>query len=264
MILSAHVDDSGSDENGSPPSRYFVLGGYILPVEQWKPFSNAWDKELRRKPSISYFKMSDAEYGDGPFEGMPREFRKLKVNELADVIDKFKPKPITAHLEWSQYASIVRGNVDPKIDSPYAILFYQIIRAAHEWQIQLNRISREVGFHRIDFVFDKQGKVGLRALQWHDGLLDVLPDPYKSMLGDTPGFKDDKEIVALQAANMIAWHIHRHLEKPEEPWPTCVDSSHEAIAEGEERRRDRRMSPYELRRRSNVLPGGSSCLPNSR
>src|SRR5580692_12181508 len=45
---------------------------------------------------------------------------------------------------------------------------------------------------------------------------------------------------------------------------TCVDSSHEAIAEGEERRRDRRMSPYELRRRSNVLPGGSSCLPNSR
>src|ERR1700738_5410819 len=42
---------------------------------------------------------------------------------------------------------------------------------------------------------------------------------------------------------------------------TCVDSSHEAIAEGEERRRDRRMSPDELRRRGNVPPGGVHASP---
>jgi len=186
MILTAHIDDSGSDENSASPSRFFVLGGYVLPVEQWKPLSDAWAGELRRRPSVEYFKMSDAEYGDGPFEGMPEEFRKLKVNELAGVIGRFKPKPITAHLEWSDYASIVRGNVHLKIDNPYAILFYQILRTSYDWQIQLNRTSPEVGFHRVDFVFDKQGKAGVRAFQWHDGLHDVLPEPYKSMLGSTP------------------------------------------------------------------------------
>lgn len=192
MILSAHADDSGSDEKSNPPPRFFVLGGYILPVEEWKSFSDAWADELRREPAIDYFHMADAEYGDGPFEGVREEFRKLKVNELADVIHRFKPKPVTSHLEWSQYASIVRGNVDPKIDSPYALLFYQIIRAAHEWQRDMNRISPEIGFHRVDFIFDNQGRVGLRAAQWHDELRPNLSEPHKTMLGSPPVFRMTK------------------------------------------------------------------------
>jgi Protein of unknown function (DUF3800) len=216
VILNAYADDSGSDESSANAPRYFVLAGYVLPIENWKSFSDRWDAELRREPPINCFKMSDAEYGDGCFEGIPEPFRKLKVNDLAQVICDFKPKPISAHLEWTQYKSIVEGRVHEKMASPYAILFYQIMKQSHDWQIELNKHNPNIGWHRVDFVFDEQGKIGLRALQWYSKLKEVLPEPYKNMMGNTPDFRDDEEIVALQAADMLAWHLHRFLENNED------------------------------------------------
>jgi Protein of unknown function (DUF3800) len=219
VILSAHVDDSGSDENSDSPPRFFVLAGYVLPVGTWKPFSERWADELKREPSVECFKMSDAEYGDGYFMGMEEPFRKLKVNELAQVIADFEPKPISAHLRWSDYKSIVHGHVSEKMASPYAILFYQIIKQSHDWQLELKKQDETIGLHSVDFVFDEQGKIGLRALQWYAKLREVVPEPYKKMMGNTPAFRDDKEIVALQAADMLAWHIRRYLENPDEDRP---------------------------------------------
>lgn len=216
MILSAHVDDSGSDEDESGHPRFYVLAGYVLPVDTWKLFSDRWAAELKREPSVKGFKMSDAEYGDGYFLGMQEPFRKLKVNELAQVISDFEPKPISAHLEWSNYKAIVEGQISEKMASPYAILFYQIMKQSHDWQIELNKHDPTVGFHSVDFIFDEQGKIGLRALQWYARLKEVLPEPYKRMMGNTPAFRDDEEIVALQAADMLAWHLHRLLEKNED------------------------------------------------
>jgi hypothetical protein len=39
------------------------------------------------------------------------------------------------------------------------------------------------------------------------------------MMGNTPVFRDDKEIVALQAADMLAWHVHRNMDFPQEHRP---------------------------------------------
>jgi hypothetical protein len=219
VILNAYADDSGSDEGSKTPARYFVLAGYVMPVETWKLFSDRWADELKKVPSIKCFKMSDAEYGDGYFQGMQEPFRKLKVNELAQVISDFEPIPISAHLKWDDYKSIVQGRVPKVLDSPYANLFYQIIKRSHAAQIAVNHNDPSIGFHRVDFIFDEQGQVGLRALQWYGGLRVLLSEPHKSMLGSTPIFRDDEEIVALQAADMLAWHLHRLLENPGEDRP---------------------------------------------
>jgi hypothetical protein len=220
VMLQGYVDDSGSDENSHPPSRHFVLAGYIMQEPYWEQFSDKWAAELRREPAIKAFKMADAEYGDGYFKGMREEFRRLKVNELSRVIAEFEEYSLAlwCHVNWDDYRDIVRGKVHPNIDSPYALLFYQMIRGAWEHQAEVNKHC-EVGFQKVDFIFDDQGFTGLRAVQWYAGLVNRLPEPYKSTLGATPIFRDDELFVALQAADMLAWHVHRNLERPDEQRP---------------------------------------------
>ncbi|MBZ5666822.1 MAG: DUF3800 domain-containing protein [Acidobacteriia bacterium] len=217
-MLQGYVDDSGSHE--SRDSRHFVLAGYVMQSSLWEQFSDKWANELHREPSVKLFKMADAESGDGVFTGMREEFRRLKVKELAEIIAEFWDFSLAVwcHLDWQDYREIVRGKVHPKVDSPYAILFYQIMRGAHEHQIELNK-RLDVGFHTVDFIFDEQGFSGLRAVQWFAELTKKLPPPYDSMIGATPIFRKDEEYVGLQAADMLAWHVRRNLERPDEKRP---------------------------------------------
>lgn len=220
VMLQGYIDDSGSDENSYPPSHHFVLAGYVMHEPIWEHFSDRWASELIREPAIKAFKMADAEYGEGYFEGMPEEFRRLKVNELSQVVADFRENSLAlwCHLKWQDYRDVVRGKVHPRIDSPYAVLFYQIMRGAHEHQIEVNK-AVNVGFHKVEFIFDDQGFTGLRAVQWYAALIRKLPEPYKSMAGGIPSFKDDERVVPLQAADMLAWHVHRSLERPDEERP---------------------------------------------
>ncbi len=220
VMVQGYVDDSGSDEESKIPSRHFALAGYLMQAPKWAEFSDKWATALQKEPAIKFFKMADAEYGDGCFLGMREEFRRLKVNELSDVIADFSEHCVAlwCHVNWNDYRDTVRGNVPHQIDSPYALLFYQIIRGAAEHQIKMNKLV-DVGFHNVDFIFDEQGIAGLRAVQWYAGLYNRLPEPYRSTLGATPVFRDDEKVVALQASDMLAWHVHRSLERPDEERP---------------------------------------------
>jgi len=53
------------------------------------------------------------------------------------------------------------------------------------------------------------------------------PSPIKVCSEAPPSFRDDKEIVALQAADMLAWHIHRYLERPDEERPVMAKISND-------------------------------------
>jgi hypothetical protein len=216
-MLGAYVDDSGNSPEDN--SGHFVLAGYVMRVPLWEEFSDRWKNELDREPRIECFKMYDAEHGCGYCEGMPSEFRLLKVNELSQVIHDYDPLAITASLKWRDYQDIAQGNVPAKMDSPYAVLFYQIMRSCHEFQIALNKEDPSIGYQKVDFAFDEQGQVGLRALQWYAALKPRVPEPYQSMMGGSPIFRRDDELVALQSADMLAWQVHRDLEFPAEKRP---------------------------------------------
>jgi len=61
----------------------------------------------------------------------------------------------------------------------------------------------------VDFIFDNQNSTGRDALIWYDFLRKDGSDRWRSLLGGTPQFKDDKQILPLQAADMLAWHLRR-------------------------------------------------------
>ena len=223
-MLKFFVDDSGSD---TKQDGLFVLYGYMMEEPRWEDFAERWDAELKRPDffPISYCRMSDAEEGTGPFAGIDRPFRQRKVKDLAGVIHECHPAAIGCKLSWKDYNEIVKGKVDPRLDNPYAILFFQVMRGVTEFQIRLNNeISDErkeqirknhgveIAIKPVDFVFDDQGPAGLQCLQWWGGLKTRVSEPHLTVIGNTPQFKDDRELVPLQAADMLAWHIRREFE----------------------------------------------------
>jgi hypothetical protein len=219
-MLKCYVDDSGSDPQ---PDGLFVLAGYVMEEARWEDFAEKWDAQLKRDFPVEYCRMSDAESGDRVFAGIDSVFRKRKVKDLASVVQECLPTPIACVMTWKDYNENVLGKVDPRLDNPYAILFFKILAIISQIQIDINeRLPKEVkdqhgiSIKPVEFIFDDQGPAGLKCLQWYAGLRERVKEPHRTMIGNTPQFKDDRELTPLQAADMLAWHIRRHHGYPGE------------------------------------------------
>lgn len=221
-MFQAYIDDSGSTPQGAMAHEdRFVLAGYVMMAHKWEQFSDEWNAALKNRPKIEYFKMGCVKDGGGPFvdefgRTLSYEFRFQKARELAEIIARFDPLPVSCSASWEEYERIVRGKVHPKLDSPYTLLYYQIMRGVHEFQVRANQLRPDFSFGRVDFIFDEQGPMGPKALQWYEGLRRAVQhEPYKSMMGNTPIFRSDRDLLPLQAADMLAWHIRNESAYPD-------------------------------------------------
>ena len=219
-VLQCAIDDSGSDvrEDGM-----YVLAGYIMEHTRWEAFATWWHDRLVDTPyPIQCFKMAQVVSGDGFFEGIRDDFREAKAQALATVIHKSNIPAIVTQMSWRDYNKTIRGKVDSRLDNPYAIFFFKTLAVVSELQIRVDDALREeYGNYEfpaqpVNFVFDEQGQHGLNALSWFGPLRDSLKEPHRTMLSNTPNFRDDCDFLPLQAADMLAWHIRRVHEYPNE------------------------------------------------
>jgi hypothetical protein len=99
VALQAFVDDWAAETG----DKRLFLAGYIGTAIQWIAFSYsyAWDIELRKSPSINYFKMSEAVALDGQFKDWHASDRDAKVLALARII--------RMHAPWFIYCSVSRS-----------------------------------------------------------------------------------------------------------------------------------------------------------
>jgi hypothetical protein len=212
VMLKCFVDDSGSHPR---PDGKYVLAGYIMQEPRWEDFAEKWQAKLDQDPKIDYFHMADAHSGDGPFRDIRLEFREFKVAALANVIRDVFPPALAFFMSWESYNRIIRGKVDPRLDNPYAVLFFKIMAGVSEIQKRYDAAGG-FGFHPVDFIFDNQGVAGLQCLDWYYALRDRVPEPDRTIIANDPQFKDDRQLLPLQAADMLAWHIRRHWDYPNE------------------------------------------------
>lgn len=219
-MLKCYVDDSGSDPQ---PEGVFVLAGYLMEEARWEDFADKWDAQLKRPYAIEYCRMADAETGDRAFIGIDSIHRTRKVKDLALVIQQCHPTAIAVSMKWKDFNAIIKGQVAQELDNPYAILFFKVMAGISELQIRFNENMPEelkakigVAIKPVEFIFDNQGPAGLKCLGWYGGLRERVKEPHRTMIGNTPQFKDDKELTPLQAADMLAWHVRRVYSHPDE------------------------------------------------
>jgi hypothetical protein len=201
MILQAFLDDSGSGKK----EPFFALAGFISTVEAWAEFSNAWEKALAADPAIPYFKMSNAYAQRGVFNGWEREAIAKKVSLLTDVIKSHAMVRISSSMDRRAYDKYVSGNPPDGIDDPYFLCFYQVIYATALFQQKYGWNSQ------IKWVFDEQGKLGKMTVDWWHRFKGYARDDVKALIGSPPTFENDKKFMPLQAADLYAGALRRHL-----------------------------------------------------
>lgn len=203
MFLQAYIDDSDSAVGDN--ARF--LAGYVLDSTKWAEFSDEWDAVLRAHPAIGYFHAVEAQNLRGEFRGWSVEQKDEKVIALAKVVRKYQPWSIQCSVNKSDFDAIFRPVAPYFLQDPYFINFYGII------MVLAYRHNQRGITIPVDFIFDEKGGLGTNALVWYDHIKGLQIPDIKPLLGGTPAFKDDKAVMPLQAADMLAWNVRREAEE---------------------------------------------------
>jgi len=199
LMMTAYVDDSGSEGKGN----VMVLAGFIARAELWQEFSEDWKAVLNEQPRMEFFKAAEAHRRRGQFRGLSTNQRDLRVGKFADVIGKHKDQmQAVASIVWwedfREFRSMFRGPVQA-----YVVLFQNIMWAI--LQVMRLRFPEE----RVEPVFDDQGLLGSRAAALTDRATLALSRQYQKLLYGRPVHRSDRDVPALQAADLLAWSLRR-------------------------------------------------------
>jgi Protein of unknown function (DUF3800) len=201
VVFKAFFDESGGPES----SKALIMGGFLGRVEEWERASDAWDECLHQSPAIEYFKRREAQGPNGQFEGWDRPSADKKVLALATVISRFKLLGMCAIVPFG----IFDGR-DPKITKgmmgtrAYDLAFAGAVKIV----LQHMKETMPEG-EKVDFVFDDHSALAPNI----DTFYTMKREPFfKEFMSPAGGCMpdDDKRVVALQMADLLAWEFSNH------------------------------------------------------
>src|ERR1022692_2803718 len=197
-VLKAFIDDSGSGGD----SRWFILAGYVGTVEGWDLFGPQWQAVLDARPRIEYLKSSEAESlrPEGQWAGITQEQRNAKLDAFIKVIQRCARRAIAIRMKPKDYETVIRGNVPPMWDNPYYFLFMSFITAATSIE---NLIFDD---EPTEFIFDTQRGVEKRSEMLYYQMIEQ--SRFAGRIVNVL-YRDEKEFLPLQAADLLAWQVRR-------------------------------------------------------
>lgn len=202
--LVAHADESEDEQ-------IYLLAAYVHMAGVWTRFADEWEDLCQNhEPKIKFFHAYEAEKLDGQFLGVRPEFRNMKIRDLAKIIQKWVPGNIQCWLRKSDYEAHYRGRVQHDYDDPYLVLFYWTIRLMAMAGVRFNVIEP------VNFIFDEKKTHEKRALNWYFQVEKMASADMLRLLGNTPQFLRDEDVVPLQSADMLGWNLRRKLTHPDE------------------------------------------------
>ena len=199
MTLQAFVDDSRSEVDG----QNLVLAGSVHNAKTWSRFCNDWQAALDANPAIEYFRMAEAQNLSGQFRHWTGEARDAKVLTLGKIIRKHDPVSFECWMSQQSFNKIVKPVAPYDLKSPYFMCFYgAIITPARFYASEKIKTP-------VDFIFDDQGGLGDFVALWYRHIKEWQNPAVSALLGNPPIFGDDKKVLPLQAADLLAWHLRR-------------------------------------------------------
>jgi hypothetical protein len=199
--MQVMVDDSGGEGQA-----VLAFGGLIGRAGQWAVFYDRWDQCLHTTPRIDYFKMREAERRTGQFRGFTDEQRDQKLLALTRTLDQLEIEIIYAGLDVTIFAELLQPLNAKPADKPYFYTFYSMIQSS------LYELRERGERDRFEVIFDEQKSLGPRVKYWYPYVREALErsHPYaESMLPVEPLFRSDRDVLPLQAADMVASVVRR-------------------------------------------------------
>ena len=208
MTLQAWFDDSGTKGTG----RWMAMAGLFGNAEVFAAISDDWDRHLRAEHPgrIRYFKMDEACSLNGESRHWREENRDAKVLQLAHRIDRADLLGITARVDLSAFESVAEKweHVKPRpgdeqrhhsMGQPYLLLFQYVLVTVVTEAVERGVTSP------IEIIFDEQSLFRPTILSGYDELRndEIIPER-RGVMPIQPWFRDDRNFVVLQAADMLA------------------------------------------------------------
>ncbi|KZD21906.1 DUF3800 domain-containing protein [Tardiphaga robiniae] len=199
--MLAFIDGSGTI-NDSP---VYVMAGYLARADAWEAFTIEWKAALDHPKAIKYFKMSEAFSRRGQFAGWDEALRDARLRMLPSIVNRHAISAIIFAVSSDGWKNYAVGRLNEKYhDRPYFFAFHTIMASAVKYLAEKG--IRE----KIDFVFDEEGGESSRLmLESFDGWAEVAPSHLKEYIGQRPIYRDEKNTLPLQAADLLAWHVRR-------------------------------------------------------
>lgn len=214
-MLQAYMDDSGTHIG----SHNCVVAGYWAGVNEWRRFERQWNRVLKRE-GIVEFKANEfwlrlpGNVRVGPYKGWTDERHAKFINDLLSVISDAKITPFGCGVlgaEWSAQPADLKSLYTSASCERHAksmLLPFQrnIYRAA-------SYCLPGVTMH---FVFDESTEAHVKSAitNCYSNLkMQAAGDRLRSHLGEIT-FADSDQAAPLQAADLLAYEMHRFAKKP--------------------------------------------------
>jgi hypothetical protein len=204
-MLKAFTDDSGSDPQSKTRGPVFVMAGYLASIEAWNSASNDWQTVLKTPREIEYFKSTGVQNrSKPPFKDWEEEDAELKAEQLSEVIKSAQLTSFVLCMYWDAFIKAQQEFLSTADLEPYDMLFGGVMATVTKFIVD-HRSSESVQFE-----FDEQSRAGQRALSAYWDAKEMLPRPEADLITGV-GFGDDKKVLPLQMADMLAWSIRRYI-----------------------------------------------------
>jgi hypothetical protein len=195
VILETFIDESENKE-------FYIVGGYVAPMERWKAFDAAWYDALKIPPRLGFYRTSDAIALKGQFERFDAPSRDQRIATLARIIpNDLNCWGVSCWVSKEDFKTFCEPVFHPAWHDPYYLCAtYLIERLCYE--------VRGLDPNKLEFIFDRQGKIGKRFKLVYDAFLKPVSMMLFPFLGKVR-HEDKEEFLPLQAADMGAGYARR-------------------------------------------------------
>src|SRR5271170_408285 len=145
MNYELYADDSHNDE-------FYTVAGYVVPAAVRATLKSDWFRVLKERPRLGFYRTNDALGLKGPFEGWSEDARNSRMAKLASVIPPTASYGVAAHLSRRDFEEFFTPNFLEVYHDPYYLCAMHLI--------QRTCLAFHSKASRMDFIFDRQGKVG--------------------------------------------------------------------------------------------------------
>lgn len=201
VMSVCYGDDSGK---GGP---YFVVGGLTSPARSWLALEEAWQAALDESPKLEYFKFDDAFNCKNTFHGFEPQERNARVKKFIKVINNHCALASAAICDVRAHKKMFGGKLSVTIDQPFVATHTQLMIIVAQGLTDMGVRSK------VDFVFDDMDETTLLEIRRsHDQLRKYGRTDWEDRLGQKPITRDDKVVIALQAADLWAGLVRQVYE----------------------------------------------------
>jgi hypothetical protein len=208
LMLNSYMDETGHSKDER--QRFNGIAGLFAPSENWEVFEAKWKATLDEF-KVPFFHMKDFEARDfggskSPYKGWNEAKRRRLFGKLMRHIAGVQPIitgsiiPMEYYRELTESQRAIHGD-------PYFLSFQNVIAYCTSFL----EVTQAPPGAKVALIFSDQVEFRHRALKLYENIYEV--GKFIKRSAKPPSFEDMREVVPLQAADIVAYEMYKEADR---------------------------------------------------